>query len=232
MKMLSLFIALLLMGSSFASKYYGENLCAYPQFKCIKVKSGQSWKKLFPDEEQRDLVQRLNRTYNRLYRGKSIVVPVNLAGVNIFDISPFPLHLDENGEKKVIIDQDKLAWGAYDSKGNLVKWGPISSGRDKCVDSNSSCRTITGIFRIYSKENQNCRSNTYDNARMPFCMFFHKGFAMHGSNDIPGRRASHGCVRMFTKDALWLNKDFVYLSNNGNDYLGTKVIVRPVTQKD
>jgi lipoprotein-anchoring transpeptidase ErfK/SrfK len=39
-------------------------------------------------------------------------------------------------------------------------------------------------------------------------MFFHRGYALHGSYDVPGYNASHGCVRMFVKDAKWLNQEF------------------------
>ncbi|KTD31092.1 MULTISPECIES: L,D-transpeptidase [Legionella] len=219
-----------------AASYYGPSLCAYPDYQCIKVGSGQSWEKLFPDEQQRDIVQRLNRTYNSLWSGKILVVPRNLSQKTLLDFSPFPLSINEKGEKQVIVDQDKLAWGAYDRDGQLVKWGPISSGRDRCPDAARSCRTMTGIFRFFSKENEKCRSNVYPigrgGAKMPFCMYFHKGFALHGSPDIPGYRASHGCVRMFTRDAEWLNHDFVELSNETNHYLGTKVVIRPVLTKE
>ncbi|ASQ46694.1 L,D-transpeptidase [Legionella clemsonensis] len=216
-----------------ASNYYGTALCAYPQYECIKVASGQSWEKLFPDEQQRDIVQRINRTYNHLWAGKEIAVPRNLANKTIFDFSPFPLKIEADGEKQVIVDQDKLAWAAYDADGRLVKWGPISSGSDKCSDNSShTCRTITGIFHFFSKENEKCRSGVFPlgrgGAKMPYCMYFHKGFALHGAQDIPGYRASHGCVRMFTEDAKWMNHDFVELSNERNHFMGTKVIVRPI----
>lgn len=213
---------------AYSISYFGTTLCIYPQYDCLKVAEGQNWKNLFPDSEQRDLVQRLNRSYNALTPGKEIVVPVNLSDLNLFDISPFTLKIDTKGEELVVVDQDKLAWGAYNQEGYLVKWGPISSGRDKCIDSSKSCRTLTGIFRIFSKENEKCQSNTYDHARMPYCMYFHKGFALHGSNDIPGYRASHGCVRMFKKDAKWLNHHFIELSNKKNNFLGTKVIIKPL----
>ena len=218
--------------NALAAEYFGKALCEYPQYECVKVGKGQNWDKMFPDPVQRDLVQRLNRSYNAIWYGKEIVVPKNLESLTIFDISPFPLKLQDVEEKQIIVDQDKLAWGAYDEQGNLVKWGPISAGTDKCVDSNNSCLTLTGIFRIFSKENQNCRSNTFDNARMPYCMFFYKGFALHGSNDIPGRRASHGCVRMFEGDAKWLNHEFVHLSKESNNHMGTKVIVRPILARE
>ena len=219
-----------------AASFYGTALCGYPQYECIKAGPGDSWEKLFPDPEQRDLVQRVNRSYNNLWSGKVIAVPKNLAHINIYDVAPFPIKLEGETEKQIIVDQEKLAYGAYDAGGNLVWWGPISSGRDKCSDSNRSCRTLTGIFRVFSKENIKCTSNVFPigkgGAKMPFCMYFHKGFALHGSTDIPGERASHGCVRMFTQDAKWLNLNFVELSSERNDFMGTKVIVRPLNDSE
>ncbi|MCL9683391.1 L,D-transpeptidase [Legionella maioricensis] len=219
-----------------AAGFYGTALCGYPQYDCIKVGSGDSWEKLFPDPEQRDLVQRVNRSYNSLWTGRVIAVPKNLAHINIFDIAPFPVKLEGESEKQIIVDQEKLAWGAYDAQGNLVWWGPISSGRDKCSDSNRSCRTLTGIFRVFSKEDSRCTSDVFPigkgGAKMPFCMYFHKGFALHGSDDIPGQRASHGCVRMFIQDAKWLNLNFVELSSERNNFMGTKVVVRPLNDSE
>lgn len=213
--------------------YYGPGLCASSEYQCVKVDKSQSWEHLFPDEAQRDLVQRINRNYNYLWQGKVIAVPRDLAHVTLLDLAPFPHHIDGDNEKEVIVDQDKLAWGAYDEKGDLVKWGPIASGRDKCPDSNNSCRTLTGIYRVFSKEDSHCKSDIFPigkgGAKMPYCMFFHKGFALHGSDDMPGFRASHGCVRMFTRDAQWLNQEFVEASNDRNNNMGTKVVVRAVT---
>ena len=91
---------------------------------------------------------------------------------------------------------------------------------------------MTGIFRVFSKENEHCKSDVYPvgkgGAKMPFCMYFHKGFALHGADDVPGYRASHGCVRMFVSDAKWLNESFVDIASDKNEYMGTKVVVRPV----
>ena len=233
MKKILVVIALLTLSiNANAAGYYGKGLCAYPQYQCLKVESGQSWDNLFTDEQQRDIVQRINRSYNNLWPGKVIAVPREMANKTMLDFSPFPLQINPDGEQQVIVDQDKLAWGAYDTNGRLLKWGPIASGGDKCSDSNKSCRTITGIFHFFSKENEKCRSNVFPigkgGAKMPYCMYFHKGFAMHGSSDMPGYRASHGCVRMFTRDALWMNREFVVTANPKINFLGTKVIVRPV----
>ena len=213
--------------------FYGLGLCDKPQFECIKVSGGQSWEKLFPDEEQRDIVQRINRSYNSLWAGKTIVVPRQLKDKTLLDFAPFPKAIHSEHEKQVIVDQNKLAWGAYDAEGQLVKWGPIASGRNRCPDSNNACLTMTGVFRVFSKENEKCKSDIFPigkgGAKMPYCMYFHKGFAMHGSDDMPGFRASHGCVRMFVRDAKWLNEIFVDSTNEAKNQLGTKVVVRPVT---
>lgn len=229
-------VMMLAMTAQNAWSYYGTALCGFPQYDCIKVTSGQSWEKLFPDPVQRDIVQRVNRTYNSLWAGREIAIPKNLPYINTNDISPFPVKMEGETEKQIIVDQDNLAWAAYDEQGNLVRWGPISSGRDKCSDSNHSCRTLTGIFRVFSKENVHCKSDVFPigkgGAKMPYCMYFHKGFALHGSDDIPGQRASHGCVRMFTPDAQWLNEQFVELSSERNNFMGTKVTVRPITDSE
>lgn len=222
-------------GSSIkAVSYYGEGLCIYPAFKCIKVKRRQNWVKLFPDPYQRDLVQRLNRTYNHLWAGKVIAVPKALSSTTLFDLSPFSLKISPTTDKQIIVDQEKLAWAAYNEQGQLLKWGPISSGRDKCSDSDNSCLTITGIFKLFDKRDKDCISNAFPagrgGAQMPYCMFFHKGYAIHGSADIPGHRASHGCVRIFTEDAKWLNEEFISLSDKENEYSGTLIIIRPLAR--
>ncbi len=91
---------------------------------------------------------------------------------------------------------------------------------------------MTGIFHFFSKENEKCRSNVFPigkgGAKMPYCMYFHKGFALHGSDDMPGVRASHGCVRLFTRDALWLNHEFVTTANPKTGAVGTIIVVRPI----
>jgi lipoprotein-anchoring transpeptidase ErfK/SrfK len=47
------------------------------------------------------------------------------------------------------------------------------------------------------------RSRKYDNAPMPWAVFFHGGYAVHGTTEIRrlGRPASHGCVRLHPENA-------------------------------
>ena len=211
--------------------YYGNDLCHSPGFECHQVLAGDTWQNLFPDEQDRLVIQKINRTYNHLWAGRVLAVPRIKGPFNLLDYAPFDALIKVN-EPQVIVDQDKLAWAAYDATGKLLNWGPIASGSTKCSDSNNSCLTLTGMFRVFNKENEKCVSDVFPigkgGAKMPYCMFFHKGFAMHGSDDMPGYRASHGCVRMFVEDAKWLNHEFVEISSDRNQQRGTLVIVKPV----
>jgi lipoprotein-anchoring transpeptidase ErfK/SrfK len=47
------------------------------------------------------------------------------------------------------------------------------------------------------------RSRKYNNAPMPWSVFFHGGYAIHGTTEVRrlGRVASHGCVRLHPDNA-------------------------------
>ena len=53
---------------------------------------------------------------------------------------------------------------------------------------------------------KNYFSRKYDNAPMPFSIFFVGGYAIHGTTDLRnlGRVASHGCVRLHPDNAAML----------------------------
>ncbi len=50
---------------------------------------------------------------------------------------------------------------------------------------------------------RNHRSRKYDWAPMPWSVFFHGGYAVHGTTDLKrlGRPASHGCIRLHPDNA-------------------------------
>lgn len=50
---------------------------------------------------------------------------------------------------------------------------------------------------------KNHRSKKYDNAPMPYAIFFNGGYAVHATFDLKrlGRPASHGCVRLHPENA-------------------------------
>lgn len=210
-------------GKAPPEKYYGSELCAYSGFNCIQVPPGSTWAKLFPDKREREIVKRLNRTSAALRHRTWIIVPTNLDKLTIMDISPFPNKLENtDGKTKTILVNLRLqAFGAYNENGKLIHWGPVSGGRGWCDDVKHVCKTVTGEFKVYRKQGQDCISSqfpveTAGGAPMPFCMHFYQGYALHGSI-LPGFNASHGCVRLFNDDAKWLNEHFLQV--------GSKVIV-------
>src|SRR3990167_7544736 len=103
------------------ARSYGKSLCQYAGFDCLKVKRGQSWYSLFPDEHDRDIVMRINRMNTELYSGMVIAVPEEVSQSDIMDFSPFPRQISPPGEKIIIIDPLDLAFGAYDGEGLLIK---------------------------------------------------------------------------------------------------------------
>ncbi len=224
-------LAFFIAHTAYSQHRFGEALCKTPDYNCIKIKSGEDWEQLFPSPEERDIVKRINRMNVNLRPGMIIAVPKNIDRISIYDVSPFPRYIEPDGEKTVFVSQKQLAWGAYDEKGELIWWGPISPGTGLCGNADGKCLTPSGSFRIIRKQDINCISTVFPRhangttggAFMPYCMHFMRGFALHGSDAVPGYKASHGCVRMFIEDARWLNEDFIDLPGAGMK--GTRVIV-------
>ncbi|KTD20770.1 L,D-transpeptidase [Legionella israelensis] len=224
-------IILFTFGFTVHSKRYGEMLCHEPEYFCIKTRYGESWYTLFPHPEERDIVRRINRMNTSLKPGTIIAIPKNLERLTIYDVSPFPRYIEPSGEKTIYVSQKQLAWGAYDAAGELIWWGPISSGKDNCSGARGSCQTPAGSYRIIRKQDIDCVSTAFPRrsdgnhggAKMPYCMHFFRGYALHGSTIVPGYRDSHGCVRMFIEDARWLNEEFIDLPGGG--MRGTRVIL-------
>jgi L,D-transpeptidase catalytic domain len=71
----------------------------------------------------------------------------------------------------------------------------VSTGR-------SGYTTPTGSWRA-KWASRHHRSRKYDNAPMPYAIFFNGGYAVHATFDLKrlGRPASHGCVRLHPDNA-------------------------------
>ena len=112
---------------------------------------------------------------------------------------------------------------AIDNNGRVVKSGRASGGRSYCPDIGRSCRTPSGSYTIQSMRGAGCRSSRFPVGRggspMPYCSFFSKYYAVHGSYEVPNYNASHGCIRVVPSDAQWLQRNFFRV--------GTRVIVKP-----
>ncbi len=133
-----------------------------------------------------------------------------------------PSRINSSGKRTFVFDPRRLMWGAYDGNGQLIRKGKASGGKGYCRDVRRACRTPRGVFAVHAKRGAGCRSSKYPLGRggapMPYCMFFHRGYAIHGSPDVPNYNASHGCVRVPPADARWLHRNFIRI--------GTRVIVK------
>ncbi len=142
----------------------------------------------------------------------------------------FPEQIKASGERLFVFDPKASAWAAYDEEGKRLMTGGASAGIDVCEENtNQSCRTITGTFKIYNKRGAECRSGEYPvdtkgGAKMPYCMYFYQGFTIHAAYEVPEHPSSHGCVRVFPSAAKWLNEEFMRM--------GTKIIVLAYPDQD
>ena len=76
----------------------------------------------------------------------------------------------------------------------MYRW-KVSTARKGYVTPRGSC-SAKWLSR-------NHRSRKYDDAPMPYAVFFNGGYAIHATYDIKrlGRPASHGCVRLHPNNA-------------------------------
>ncbi|QFR34985.1 L,D-transpeptidase family protein [Ancylobacter sp. TS-1] len=91
---------------------------------------------------------------------------------------------------------------------------PVSTAR-------KGYRTPTGSYGV-QRMHRRYYSRKYDNAPMPYSIFFNGGYAIHGTTDIRrlGRPASHGCVRLHPNNAAAL---FALVKEYGS--ANTRIIV-------
>jgi len=210
---------------------FGEQLCSNDQFECVEIQEGQTWSSLWEDKDYQYQLKELNRTNLKLRTGMKIAIPRDKDFFSKPQNSPLPIKIDSFGEKQIQVNLSKLVWGAYDEEGNLRRWGAASGGKDWCPDVQATCQTIVGEFSILRKGGALCKSGKFPigkgGAPMPYCMFFKGGYALHGSYEVPGYNASHGCVRLFPEDAKWLNEEFTQQNSLEDPAPQIKVIIEP-----
>jgi len=165
------------------------------------IKKGETLAKICnSDSTARIIFLKVNRLDERHFPlGKEVLVPVDLSKAALY--SPVPVILtDSRGGREIRIFLNPQYFGAYE-EGKLLFWGPVSSGRKERA-------TPPGKFFVNYKERFR-RSLKYENAPMPFSINYYKGYFMH-QQSLPGRPASHGCVRLLQVDAerlfFWLQR--------------------------
>ena len=149
-------------------------------------------------EGQIGILEKLNRADRRaLPRLRQLVVPDQWPD-DERALSPMPRRYGAIGHlsKALIVSLPDQVFGAYE-RGDLVRWGPISSGADGRT-------TPPGLYHLNWRATGHVSSVNPD-WFMPWYFNFDNahGHAFH-EYDLPGTPASHGCVRLLQRDAQWL----------------------------
>lgn len=148
-------------------------------------------------KEGRNVILTLNRLDEKNLRyGDTLLVPDTIA--HLMSYSPFPYYLETASSipKLLLVSRYVQAFAAYQN-GVLIKWGPVSSGR-------KSKPTPAGLFHMNWKSRETI-STIDDEWILPYYFNFQnmEGVALH-QYDLPGYPASHACVRLLEKDAIWV----------------------------
>lgn len=144
------------------------------------------------------LLAKLNHAdRTHLARFRRIIVP-DRWNADELQYSPMPPTIEafENESKALLVDLRAQTFGAYE-RGTLVRWGPVSSGDKRH-------QTPAGVYHLnwHAPVHVSSENPTWV---MPWYFNFASklGLALH-QYTLPGRPASHGCVRLLATDAKWL----------------------------
>lgn len=161
-------------------------------------------------------------------KGDSLIVPAGIAGGNpgppdSLAFSPFPpvLGAADSVPKLFLISIRVQAFAGYEY-GRLVRWGPTSTGRKEMP-------TPAGLYHVNWKDKE--RTSTF-NEEWQLLWYANLdntlGTSIH-QYALPGRPASHSCVRLLEVDARWLYhwSDEWRLTADGREILdqGTPVVI-------
>ena len=116
---------------------------------------------------------------------------------------------------EVLINIDKSAQHlSVAVEGSVLHTWPVSTGR-------RGFGTPSGVFRPELLARR-WFSHKYYNSPMPYSIFFHGGYAIHGSYEISrlGGPASHGCVRLHPSNARTL---FSIVQSHGAE--NTRIVI-------
>jgi hypothetical protein len=149
-------------------------------------------------ESQLALLEKLNRAdLDHLSQLRTLVVPERWVTDELaYTMLPERYPSAEPHRKLVVVYMPGQVFGAYEL-GRLVRWGPVSSGT-------RASPTPNGVFFLNWKAVGH--TSTVDPdwlMRWYFNFGNREGLALH-QYALPGRPASHGCIRLLERDAQWL----------------------------
>lgn len=150
------------------------------------------------NEEQQKIIFALNRIEPvRVGEGTTLIIPDTLLS-DFNKYAPFPESLKtfDSIPKVVLISQRVQAFGLYE-KGELIRWGPVSSGKQTTPTPNGLHYGNYKAKRKVSTVNPDWILPYYFN----FMNF--EGVGVH-QYLLPGFPASHACVRLYMDDAKFI----------------------------
>jgi hypothetical protein len=150
------------------------------------------------DSDQIAVLEILNRAdAAHLSHLDTLIIP-DVWSTDWLAYSPFPhqYRWGARHTKLLVVDQPAQAFAAYEF-GRQVHWGPVNTGR-------VSSQTPSGLFHLNWRSRG--RHSTVNSAWfLPWYYNFEnrRGLSFH-QYGLPGRPASHACVRLLERDARWL----------------------------
>ena len=170
------------------------------------------------------ILEKLNRRdIEHLVRLKELIVPETWSEDELaYGLMPATWDWAADRPKAIVVLQPDQLFGAYEN-GKLVRWGPVSTGRKETS-------TPSGTYNLTWKAKS--RVST-DNDQWILKWYFNfvnsRGVSFH-QFELPGYAASHACVRLLERDAMWFYTwgEQWKLAPNGKAVLqtGTAVVVQ------
>ena len=169
--------------------------------------------------QQRALLEKLNRRDAEHLARLSEVIAPDVWSDDALVYSPLPQEwaFAQAHPKLIVVDVPAQVFGAYEA-GRLVRWGPVSTGRLQSQTPAGAYALTWRAKRRRSTENNEWMLNWY------FNFINSRGISFH-EFELPGRPASHACVRLLARDAKWiyewgrewkLNADKVHVDEPGS----------------
>ena len=105
-------------------------------------------------------------------------------------------------QTETVLAANLMAEVSLSSQTMVVSQNGIVKHRWRVSTGRKGFGTPTGSWKA-KWASRNHRSRKYDNAPMPYAIFFKGGYAVHATFDTKrlGRPASHGCVRLSPNNA-------------------------------
>jgi len=149
-------------------------------------------------EGNKRIIFALNRIDPGRFRvGSKLVIPDTLVD-DLMKYSPFPKNLEIlNSIPKTLLISQRIQGFALYENGKLIRWGPVSSGKE-------TTPTPNGLH--YANYKTKLKISTVDAAwEMPYYFNFMNSYGV-GIHEyiLPGYPASHACVRLYNEDARFI----------------------------